>query len=225
MNVVDEVSATARWTQSHGEEVANSLSHGLGFLAAAIGTPILLQAASERGSTPFFVGTAIFTATMVLLYLGSAVYHLWPRTPFKGALQVIDHSAIFLLIAGTYTPFALGPLHGPWGWTILTIVWGLAFFGVMLKTVKGAAHRPRLAVVLYLGMGWLILIALRPLALAVPFSSLIWLIAGGLVYTAGVAFFVNDRKRFLHFVWHLFVLAGTLCHYLAVLTYATARNS
>jgi hemolysin III len=158
---------------------------------------------------------------MVFLYLGSAVYHVWPRTRFKGALQVVDHSAIFLLIAGTYTPLALGPLHGRWGWTILVIVWTLAIFGVFLKTTKGAEHRPRLAVALYLGMGWLVVFAIRPLALAVSLSTLIWLVAGGLVYTAGVLFFINDHKRYRHFIWHLFVLGGTCCHYFAVLTYAT----
>ena len=225
MDVADELRAATRWTQSHREEILNAISHGLGFLGAAIGTPVLLNAAWERGSPPFFIGSAIFAATMVLLYFGSAVYHLWPRTPFKGALQTIDHSAIFLLIAGTYTPFALGPLHGLWGWTILAVVWALALFGVALKTLKGVAHRPRLAICLYLGMGWLIIFAIRPLAMAVPLSTLIWLIAGGLVYTAGVVFFMNDHKRYCHFVWHLFVLGGTGCHYVAVLTYATARAS
>lgn len=221
MDVAEELRAASRWTQSHGEEMANAVSHGLGFLAAAIGTPILLEAAWERGSKPFFIGSAVFAATMVFLYLGSAVYHVWPRTRFKGALQVVDHSAIFLLIAGTYTPLALGPLHGRWGWTILVIVWTLAIFGVFLKTTKGAEHRPRLAVALYLGMGWLVVFAIRPLALAVSLSTLIWLVAGGLVYTAGVLFFINDHKRYRHFIWHLFVLGGTCCHYFAVLTYAT----
>lgn len=217
----EESGVVERWTQTRAEEIANTLSHGLGFLAAAIGSPILLEAARARGSAPFFVGTAIFAATMVLLYLGSTVYHVWPRTRFKGALQTIDHSAIFLLIAGTYTPFTLGPLHGPWGWAILAVVWALACFGVFLKTRKGVAHRPRLSVALYLGMGWLIVLAIRPLAMAVSQPTLLWLIAGGVVYTAGVLFFINDHKRYCHFVWHLFVLGGTGCHYLAVLSYAT----
>ncbi|HMJ05125.1 MAG TPA: hemolysin III family protein [Chthoniobacterales bacterium] len=220
MNVVDEVRASARWSQSHGEEIANSISHGLGVVGAAIGAPILLKAAFDRGSAPFLVGTAIFVATMLLLYLGSAVYHSWPRTRFKGALQTLDHSAIFLLIAGTYTPFTLGPLRGPWGWTILALIWALAGFGVMLKMLKGVAHRPRLAVGLYLGMGWLVLIVIRPIAHAVPLASLLWLLAGGVIYTAGVIFFVLDHKRYCHFIWHLFVLGGTGCHYFAVLSYA-----
>lgn len=220
MDLIDELRIGSRWTQSHGEEVANSVSHAVGLLAATLATPVLLRAATLRGSTPFLIGSYIFAATVLLLYLGSAVYHVWPRTRFKGALQVIDHSAIFLLIAGTYTPFTLGPLYGPWGWSILALVWPLAVFGVILKTTRGAQHRPRLAVGLYLGMGWLILVAIRPLAMAVSPATLTWLIAGGLVYTAGVLFFINDHKRYRHFVWHLFVLGGTGCHYLAVLSYA-----
>jgi len=208
------------WSQSIGEEVANSVSHGLGFLAAALGAPILLQAAWLRGSTPFLIGSCIFTGTMVLLYLRSTAYHRWPRTGFKRALQVMDHSAIFLLIAGTYTPFTLGPLGGPIGWTMLTVVWLLAGFGVILKTRKGAYHRPRLAIGLYLGMGWLIVFAIWPLAMAIPRASLLWLVAGGVIYSGGVVFFLNDHKRYRHFVWHLFVLGGTSCHYFAVLSYA-----
>ena len=220
MDVVEDLRDASRWTQSHGEEMANTASHALGLLAAAVGTPILLNAAWERGQAPFFVGSAIFAATMVLLYLGSTIYHVWPRTAFKGALQTIDHAAIYLLIAGTYTPLALGPLHGPWGWTILAIVWAMALIGIIIKAAKGASHRPRLAVCLYLAMGWLILVAIRPLAMAVSFSTLMWLVAGGVVYTTGVLFFINDHKKYCHFVWHLFVLGGTACHYAAVLSYA-----
>jgi hemolysin III len=222
MDAADELRAASRWRQSPGEEIANAVSHGLGLLGAAIGTPILLAAAWERGSAPFFIGSAIFAATVVLLYLGSTVYHLWPRTPLKGALQTLDHSAIFLLIAGTYTPLSLGPLHGPSGWGILAIVWAMACFGIVLKTTKGVSHRPRLAVSLYLAMGWLVVLVMRPLAMAVSLSTLAWVIAGGIIYTSGVLFFINDHKRYCHFVWHLFVLGGTTCHYFAVLTYATA---
>ncbi|MGI8819798.1 MAG: PAQR family membrane homeostasis protein TrhA [Chthoniobacterales bacterium] len=208
------------WRQSPGEELANSISHAAGLLGAAVGAPVLLEAAVARGSAAFTIGAAVFAATMVLLYLGSAVYHFWPRTPFKSLLQKLDHSAIFLLIAGTYTPFALGPLRGPWGWAVLATVWTMAACGVILKTVKGPAHRPRLAVTLYLVMGWMVLLVIRPLALAIDLKTLLWLIAGGLVYTSGVFFFVNDHKRYCHFVWHLFVLGGTVCHYFAVLSYA-----
>lgn len=211
-----------QWTQTAGEEVANSISHGLGLLAAMAGAPVLLIAAWERGNLYFLAGAAVYAATILLLYLGSTLYHAWPRTPFKRVLQVVDHSAIFLLIAGTYTPFALGPLRGPSGWSVLVIVWALAIFGVIMKATKGALHRPRFALFLYLGMGWLVLLVIRPIALAVPASTIVWLMIGGLAYTGGIVFFVREHVRYNHFVWHLFVLGGTVSHYIAVLTYATA---
>jgi hemolysin III len=209
-----------RWKQTRGEEIANALSHAVGLIAASLGAPILLWCAYQRGSPAFFVGASIFAATMLLLYLGSTIYHFWPRTPFKAALQVVDHSAIFLLIAGTYTPFALGPLQGLEGWTVLALIWLIAVAGIVLKLTKGVLHRPRLAVAMYLGMGWLVLLVIRPLALVLPTESLWCLTAGGLCYTLGVYFFLRDDKRYRHFIWHLFVLGGTASHYLAVLAYA-----
>jgi len=153
---------------------------------------------------------------MLLVYLGSTLYHAWPQTRVKSVLQVVDHSAIFLLIAGTYTPFALGPLRGAGGLTMLGIVWTLALFGVVMKTTRGTLRHRKLAMTLYLGTGWLGLIFIRPLALAIPWSAVLWLIAGGIAYTAGTLFFANERLRYAHFVWHLFVLAGTSCHFAAV---------
>ena len=212
------------WNQSRGEEIANSVSHGAGLLAAIVGAPVLIFAAWERGDLSFTIGAAVFAATVLLLYLGSTMYHAWPQNAFKCALQVIDHSAIFILIAGTYTPFTLGPLRGIWGWTILPLIWLLAISGVILKTRRGALHRPRIAMALYLGMGWVILFAIRPLARTVPTPTLFWLVAGGVTYTAGVIFFVREHVRYNHFIWHLFVLGGTVCHYLAVFTYAKAAG-
>lgn len=225
MELPDGVRHPIKWTQSHGEEIANSISHGLGFVGAIVGAPILLIAATERGSTHFTAGAVVFAATMLLLYLGSTLYHAWPQTRFKAFLQVVDHSAIFLLIAGTYTPFALGPLRGAIGWTVLVVVWALAFAGVLMKATKGVLHRPKFMLCLYLGMGWLVLAIIRPLAMAVPTSTIIWLCLGGIVYTAGIIFFVREHVRYNHFVWHLFVLGGTLCHYVAVFTYATAAGA
>ena len=222
MELPDGMRHPIRWTQSHGEEIANSISHGLGLIGAIVGVPILLAAAIERGSTQFTIGAIVYAATMLLLYLGSTLYHAWPQTQFKCVLQVVDHSAIFLLIAGTYTPFALGPLRGLIGWTVLAVVWALAIAGVFMKATKGVLHRPRLMLCLYLGMGWLVLAVIRPLAAAVPVSTIVWLCIGGLIYTAGIIFFVREHVRYNHFVWHLFVLGGTLCHYAAVLTYAIA---
>ena len=216
MNAVDEELALPNWTQSIGEELANTISHGIGLVGAMIGTPILLLAAFYHGSISFLIGTIIFTVTMLLVYLGSTLYHAWPQTRVKSFLQVMDHSAIFLLIAGTYTPFALGPLRDAGGLTMLGIVWILALFGVVMKATRGPLRHRKLSMTLYLGTGWIALIFIRPLALAIPFSALLWLIAGGIAYTAGTLFFANERLRYAHFVWHLFVLAGTSCHFAAV---------
>ena len=216
MDVIESPCHDPKWDQSLGEELANSISHGLGLIGALIGAPILMLAAWRGGDRLFFLGTAVFAGAMLLVYLGSTLYHAWPRGMIKSIFQVIDHSAIFLLIAGTYTPFTLGPLRGAWGWTILALVWTLAIFGVILKSVTGTQRRKGLSMALYLGMGWLILVAFRPLLLNVPSSGLVWLVAGGIAYTGGVYFFVSKRRRYTHFVWHLFVLLGTVCHFFAI---------
>jgi hemolysin III len=150
------------------------------------------------------------------VYLASTLYHSWPQTRTKSFLQLLDHSAIFLLIAGTYTPFALGPLRGGGGLAMLGIVWVFALFGVIMKATRGALRHRRLAMTLYLGTGWIAVLFIRPLALAIPLSALLCLIAGGIAYTAGTLFFANERQRYAHFIWHLFVLAGTSCHFAAV---------
>jgi len=213
--------AAPKREQSRGEEIANSISHGIGLIAALVATPFLIMHAVQRGDTGFIVGASVFAATMVLLYLASTLYHALPRGgKAKHAFHVIEHSAIFLLIAGTYTPFTLGVLRGAWGWTLLGLVWGLAATGVALKAFNRMSH-PIVSTGLYLLMGWLILIAANPLYARVPASGLLWLVAGGVAYTAGVAFFAADsRLRYGHFIWHLFVMAGTACHYFAVLWYA-----
>ena len=216
MNVMDESVPLRNWTQSAGEEVANGISHGIGLVGAIVGTPILFLAAFHHGDVPFLIGTIIFTTTMLLVYLASSLYHSWPHTDTKSLLQVIDHAAIFLLIAGTCTPFALGPLRGGGGLAMLGIVWALALFGVIMKATRGVLRHRRLAMTLYLGTGWLAVIYVRPLALAVPLSAMLCLIVGGINYTAGTLFFANERLRYGHFVWHLFVLAGTSCHFAAV---------
>jgi hemolysin III len=217
VNMSHELRVLPKRMQSAGEELANSISHGIGLCAALIGAPILLLEA-RRSSPGFFLGTAIFAITLSMLYLGSTLYHAWPQTRGKSVLRTLDHSAIFLLIAGTYTPFTLGPLRGLWGASILALVWALAIFGVFLKATRGPSRHPKFSMTLYLGTGWLALIAVRPMMLAIPFAALFWLVAGGVAYTAGVLFFVNQRLRYSHFIWHLFVLAGSSCHFLAVLS-------
>lgn len=219
LNMSDELRVLPKRMQSAGEELANSISHGIGLCAALIGAPILLLEA-RRSSPGFFLGTVIFAVTLSMLYLGSTLYHAWPQTRGKSVLRTLDHSAIFLLIAGTYTPFTLGPLRSFWGPTILALVWALAIFGVFLKTTRGPSRHPKLSMALYLGTGWLAVIAARPMMLAIPFPALVWLVAGGIAYTMGVLFFVNERLRYAHFVWHLFVLAGSGCHFAAIFSCA-----
>ncbi|MDA8260268.1 MAG: hemolysin III family protein [Betaproteobacteria bacterium] len=212
--------AAIKRQQSREEEIANSVSHGVGLVAALVATPFLIGHAVRHGDAGFIVGASIFAATMVLLYLASTLYHALPVGHAKRVFRVIEHSAIFLLIAGTYTPFTLGVLRGAWGWTLLALVWSLAAAGVTLKALNRLTH-PILTTSLYLLMGWLIVIAAHPLTERVPASGLLWLVAGGLAYTIGVVFFAFDsRLRYGHFVWHLFVMAGTACHYFAVLGYA-----
>jgi len=206
--------------QSLGEEIANSVTHGAGFLAALIGVPFLLVATVERGAAINVAGAAIFGSAMLLLYFASALYHALPPGRAKRVFVKIDHGAIYLFIAGSYTPFALGALHGAWGWTLFGLVWGLALAGIMLKTFDRLAH-PVLSTGLYLVMGWLALIAIAPLSARVPAAGLALLFGGGIAYTAGVIFFAADsRWRYAHSVWHLFVLLGSTCHFFAVLDYS-----
>ncbi|HUF65411.1 MAG TPA: hemolysin III family protein [Gemmatimonadaceae bacterium] len=205
--------------QTPPEEIANSVSHGLGLIAAIVSTPLLLTTAARFGTTRNVVGAAVFAATAILLYAASTIYHAIPHSPVKKLFRTIDHGAIFLLIAGTYTPFTLGVLRGGWGWSLLGIVWSLAILGVALKAID-VLHHPVASTALYIGMGWLAIVAVRPLWLNVPVPGMILMLAGGIAYTGGVAFYTNQRLRYSHLLWHICVLAGTVCHYLAVLWYA-----
>lgn len=211
--------------QSLAEEIANSVSHGLGFLAALAAAPVAIVYAVRKGNAATIVGASVYAAAMILLYLASCLYHAmpqgWRRGPWAKALWAkLDHSAIYVFIAGSYTPFALGALHGPWGWTLFGLIWSLALVGILLKAFDRLRH-PLLSTGLYLAMGWLVLIAAVPLLEKVSAAGIAWLVAGGLAYTVGVVFFLTDaRIRFGHFIWHLFVMAGSTCHFFAVLWYA-----
>jgi len=201
------------------DEVANSVSHGIGLVAALAAVPFLVGNAAVQGKTAGIIGASVFSATMVLLYLTSTLYHALPAPKVKRVFRMLDHAAIFLLIAGTYTPFTLGVLSGGWGWTLLGLVWSLAIAGVLLETI-GNLKFPRLSLSLYVAMGWLILIAIKPMWLLMPRWGLFWLAAGGVAYTAGVGFYAAKRLRHHHLIWHLFVIAGTACHVVAVMRYA-----
>src|SRR5918999_2169 len=200
------------------EEIANSISHGLALILALAAVPILLLSAARMGSRQFTIGAAIFGATMVILYLASTLYHSLTHERAKQFFRKVDHCAVFLLIAGSYTPFSLGVLRGPWGWTLLTIVWVLALVGIAMKVIAGHRHW-WLSMVLYLVMGWLAVVAAKPVLTLVPLPGILLILAGGIAYSGGLAFFAAHRLRYNHFIWHLFVIAGTICHYLAVLWY------
>jgi len=206
--------------QSHGEEIANSVSHGAALLAAIAVLPVLIVFAAQHGDAAQVVGASVFGTTMVLLYLASTVYHALPVSHVKSVFRILDHAAIYLLIAGTYTPFTLGVLRGAWGWTLFGLVWGIAAVGVILKSV-GRARHPGWSMTSYLTMGWLIVIATDPMLRRIPEAGLWWLLAGGLAYTVGSAFYMLDaRVRYAHLIWHLFVASGSACHFFAVLWYA-----
>jgi hemolysin III len=208
--------------QSLGEEIANSVTHGLGLLAALAAIPLLVFAGGPRDAWQI-VGGAVFGSALVLLYFASTLYHALPPSRAKRVLRVLDHSAIYLLIAGTYTPFTLGALRGPWGWALFGTVWTLALLGVVAKCTVGFRF-PRLSTVLYVMMGWMALIVAKPLIDSISPVGLAWLLAGGLCYTGGVIFYLMDRKlRYGHALWHLSVLAGSTCHFFAVLWHAAPQ--
>lgn len=200
---------------SREEELANCLSHALGLVAALVAVPFLIALAVEKGQPWFVVGAGVFAASVVLLYAGSTLYHALPAGRAKNASRVLDHCAIYLLIAGTYTPFALGPLRDVWGGTLIGVVWTFAAVGVAFEIVDRGRH-PRLSLLLYLAMGWLVVGAIRPLWLRLAPAGFFWLIAGGLAYTVGTRFYAHKSLPYGHFVWHLFVLTGTACHFVAV---------
>ena len=201
------------------EEIANSISHGLGLLAAIVAAPILVVSAMRAGNTRFLIGVSVFGATMVLLYLASTLYHSLTHEAAKQLFRLIDHTAIFLLIAGTYTPFTLGVLRGPWGYSLLAAVWTLAIAGITLKMIT-RTRNSRISIALYVIMGWLAVVAIKPILTLVPVPGILLIVAGGIAYTGGLAFFAAHRLRYNHFIWHLFVIAGTVCHFFAVLWYA-----
>ncbi len=211
--------ASERRPQTLREEIANSVSSGVGLLAVIAGIPLLVGSAIQRRDEFSLAGTVIFAVAMVSLYLASTIYHALPQGKIKRFFHLLDHSAIYVLIAGTYTPFALGAIRGVWGWTLFGVVWSLAILGIAFKVFGGLKHQ-RISIFTYLGMGWLALFAVRLFWIHVQFAGLLWILAGGVAYTSGVLFYAARRLPYNHFVWHLFVIAGTACHFCAVLWYA-----
>jgi hemolysin III len=200
------------------DEWANTLTHGIGLFLSFIGLIFLVIAPLSSGDHWKLASVCIYGSTLVFLYFSSTLYHSLKHPDLKQLFQKIDHCAIYFLIAGSYTPFTMIALKGFWGWLLLGIVWSLAFLGILFKTFF--IHRfKHISTLIYLAMGWLILIAIEPLINSLSKEGLYWLFGGGLFYTGGVIFYVLDYKRFYHAIWHLFVMGGSACHYFAILFY------
>ena len=198
------------------EEIANTATHGFGLLLSIAGFVVLVVLAILRGTAWHIVACSVYGASLISLYSASTLYHAVVSPRLKRALKIFDHSAIYLLIAGTYTPFLLLNLRGPWGWSIFGVVWGLALAGIFLK-FWFVDHFPILSTSIYVAMGWLVLIAAKPVLAHVPAVTLLWIFAGGLFYSIGVVFYAWTRLPYSHAIWHVFVLAGSTCHYFAIL--------
>lgn len=205
----------AQYRESIPEEISNAITHGLGALASIAGLILLLL----KANGPYqIISFSIFGASLILLYSASTLYHAIQKIHIKRVLNLIDHSSIYLLIAGTYTPFTLVSMRGPWGWSIFGVIWGLAIGGIVLKFFTIGKHRI-LSTLLYVGMGWIIVIAIRPLLANLDMQGVWLIIAGGISYSMGIVFYLIRRIPFGHSIWHLFVLGGSVCHYLAIYWY------
>ncbi|HQP27109.1 MAG TPA: hemolysin III family protein, partial [Candidatus Syntrophosphaera sp.] len=202
--------------QSLGEEIANSITHGTGVGLSIAALVILVVFAARKGDTWKIASFSVYGATLIILYLASTLYHAITHPGLKRFFRVLDHCSIFLLIAGTYTPVTIGVMRGAWGWTLFGVIWALAIVGINLK-IFALDRRKKLSLLIYLLMGWMIVIAVKPLLSYLEPASLIWLFVGGACYTLGIIFFVLKKLPFAHSVWHLFVLGGSICHFFAML--------
>lgn len=203
---------------SASEELANALTHGLGATAALAGGAVLVTLAALHGTRWQLAGALVFGISLVLLYVASTLYHSVRHPVLKSRLKVFDHCAIYLLIAGTYTPFTLIGLRGSWGWWMFATIWSLALAGVVFKLFFTGRFK-RLSTMIYIAMGWLVLVAAKPMWDALDGWTLGWLLAGGISYTAGTFFYHRPALRYSHAIWHMFVLGGSLCHYIAVMAH------
>ena len=201
-----------------GEEIANAITHGIGVLLAIAALVLLILCGINYGDIWYTVSAIIYGATLITLYLGSTLYHSIPNMRIKKILRIVDHSSIFLLIAGTYTPFTLTILRGALGWTIFGVVWGCTIFGIIMK-IFFLEKFEKISTFMYIGMGWFVVIAIKPIILSLPLTGLILLVIGGVLYTVGCIFYANDKWPYNHAIWHLFVLGGSVCHFLSILLY------
>ncbi|MGB3851963.1 MAG: hemolysin III family protein [Tunicatimonas sp.] len=203
---------------SFREEIANSITHGLGAALSIAGLTILVVWAAQYGNVWHVVSVSIYGSSLIVLYLASTLYHSFRQPRVKRIFKVADHAAIYGLIAGTYTPFMLVNLRGPWGWSLFGTIWGLALAGILFKLFFTGRFE-RVSLVIYLLMGWLCVVAVKPMVAEIATGGLLWLIAGGLSYSLGVVFYRWESLRYHHAIWHVFVLAGSICHFFAVLFY------
>ena len=198
--------------------MANSISHGLGLVAAIATIPVFIRYSMENRDFLFNMGLIVFSITLIILYFASSIYHLLPVGKPKKFFQSLDHIAIFLLIAGTYTPFALGILRGPWGWTLFGLIWLLAFIGIFLE-LFGKLGSGKVSNSLYLAMGWSAILVIKPMIMSIPAAGLTLILAGGIFYSLGIYFYAHER-RYYHFIWHIFVVFGSISHFTAIFLYA-----
>lgn len=214
----DDVSDPA--VQSSGEEIANSITHGIGAALSIAALAILVFSASGNGDMLKVVSLSIYGTTLILLYLSSTLYHGFSNERIKQFFKIMDHSSIYLLIAGSYTPIVLISMRGAWGWTVFGIVWAMAVAGIIAKIFLTGKYN-KLSVLFYIAMGWLIVFAIKPMLQTVPLKLLVWLLIGGLSYTFGILFYAWEKMPYNHAVWHLFVLGGSITHFFGILFYLT----
>ncbi len=203
---------------SRSEDIANSIIHGIGAVLAITALTILVAFSGLKGDARRVVSFSIYGSTLILLYLSSAFYHGVRSAKLKRLFRILDHATIYLLIAGTYTPFMLVTLRGGWGWSLFGVTWGFAVLGVIMTALFMERFK-LLAVLSYIGMGWLIVLAFKPLAAVLPLGGIIWLATGGIAYTFGIVFYVSTKIPYNHAIWHVFVLGGSMCHFFAMLFY------
>lgn len=209
---------------SRREEYANIATHAVGVLLSIVALVLMVVFAAENGDPYFIVAVSVFGGTLILLYLMSTLYHSFRHPKVKHVFRVFDHSCIYLLIAGSYTPFTLVSMRGGWGWTLFGITWGLALCGIVFK-IFFTKRFNILSTLMYIALGWLVVVAAKPIIASVPTGGIVWLFAGGMLYTSGVVFYAWRRVPYHHAIWHLFVMAGSFCHFLAVYYYVLPPDS